>query len=413
MASKMIHLNNSTPGLAPAAHELVAGQIAINTADKLIFILGSDNNVYTFYAGKQGTVTSVNGKNPVAGAVTLVPSDLGATSTGTAVFTASTAATAVTALGATTVGAAVFSAASQSSAQTALGATTVGSALFTASTTTAAMTAMGGSAVGQSVFTAASTGAAQTAIGASGTGSSIFTAANASAVVTLLSVIPTSQIGAASGVAPLDVNSKVPTANLPASVLGSVNYQGTFTPGTSTLPAAASGNKGWYYITTAAGTYTPPSGSLLTFLQGDWLISNGTEWDVVDAQDAVTSVNGHLGAVVLAATDITTGTFAAAQLGSGSAASEVLTTNGSGVPTWVAAVPVGNLGASAAANAVLTTNGSSVPTWATTVPTSNLPVATAAALGLAEAGTGLSVAAGVFSVNTSVLTMDEGTYTGT
>ncbi|HDH7443101.1 TPA: hypothetical protein ACP7Q5_004966 [Escherichia coli] len=61
---------------------------------------------------------------------------------------------------------------------------------------------------------------------------------------------------------------------------------------------------------------------------------------------------------------------------------------------------------------VHTTNGSGAPAWVSTVPTANLPVASSSALGLAQAGTGLSVAGGVFSVNTSVLTLDEGTYTG-
>jgi hypothetical protein len=191
-------------------------------------------------------------------------------------------------------------------------------------------------------------------------------------------------VGAANGVAPLDNTGKISTTYLPASVLGAVIYQGTFVPGTTTLPAAASGNKGWYYIATANGTYTPPSGTLLTFSSGDWIISNGTDgWSVVDSNEDVKSVNGKTGAVVIAATDITTGTFAAAQLGATPGNNDVLTTNGSGVPTWVA-----------------------------TLTASQLPTATAAALGVASAGTGLSVTSGAFSVNTSVLTMDEGTYTG-
>lgn len=97
--------------------------------------------------------------------------------------------------------------------------------------------------------------------------------------------------------------STIPTANLPASILGAVDYQGTFIPGTTTLPAAAVANKGWYFVANAAGTYTPPSGTLLTFAAGDWLISNGTSWSTVSTQGAVTSVNGQTGAVTVKAVD--------------------------------------------------------------------------------------------------------------
>jgi hypothetical protein len=97
--------------------------------------------------------------------------------------------------------------------------------------------------------------------------------------------------------------STLPTANLPSAILGAVDYQGTFVPGTSTLPAAASGNKGWYYVASTAGTYTPPGGTLLTFSAGDWLISNGTEWSTVSNGGAVTSVNGQTGSVTIQAVD--------------------------------------------------------------------------------------------------------------
>ncbi len=412
MASKLLHLRSSTAGLVPGSDELTAGQIAINTADKKLYILGSDSNVYGFFSG---SIVSVNGVTANAvGAITLTPANLGATTVGAAVFTASSTAAAQTALGASTVGSALFTAASASAAQTTLGATTVGSAVFTATSAANAQAALGASSVGSAVFTAATTGAAQTAIGATSTGSSIFTAANPAAVASLISAVTTSQIGAANGVAPLDGSSKIPVAYLPASIIGAVVYQGTFVPGTTTLPAAAASNQGWYYIATAAGTYTPPSGTLLTFYSGDWIISNGVAgWSVVDANQNVTSVNGMTGAVVIAATNITTGTFAAAQLGASPGNSDVLTTNSSGVPTWVATLGAGQIGASVSASAILSTNSSSVPTWLTTVPVANLPVATAAALGVAEAGTGLSVSAGVFSVNTTVLTMDEGAYSGT
>jgi hypothetical protein len=371
MASKLIHLKSSTPGLIPGTDELVLGQIAINASDKRIFILGADSTIATFYSGVQGTVTSVNGVSPTSGNVTLTPTNLGASTVGTAVFEAANQGAAISALGGTSVGTAVFEATSTANAQTSLGATATGSALFTATSAAAALTTLGG--------------------------------------------VATSQIGAANGVAGLDATGRVPTSQLPSSIVGGVHYQGTFTPGTSTLPAGATANQGWYYIATAAGTYTPPGTGqpLLTFSTGDWLISNGATWGTVESQALVASVNGKVGAVVILASDITSGTFAAAQLGANSGNNLVLTTNASGVPTWLATLSAGNIGGSAGNSLILSTNASGVPTWVSTVPTANLPVATTTALGLARAGTGLSAASGVLSVDTTVLTMDEGSYTGT
>jgi hypothetical protein len=411
MASKLIHLKSSVAGLVPGTDELVAGQLAINTADKKLYILGSDSVVYGFFSGG---VTSVNTVLPnSSGAVTLTPANLGATTTGTALFTTASAAAARGTLGSTTVGDALFTAASTSAAQTTLGATAVGSAVFTATSTSNAQSAIGATAVGSAVFTAGSTSAAQTAIGATTVGSALFTAANAAAAAATIGAVTTSQVGAANGVAPLDSGSKIPVAYLPSSILGAVIYQGTFVPGTTTLPAAAAANQGWYYIATANGTYTPPSGTLLTFSAGDWIISNGVAgWSVVDSNEDVKSVNGKVGAVVIVAGDITSGTFAAAQTGASAGNNQVLTTNGSGAATWVTSISAAQHAASPVANAVLTTNASTVPAWVTTVPIANLPVGTAASLGIVQAGTGLSVSAGNLSVNTTVLTLDEGTYTG-
>lgn len=477
MTAVVLLKRSSTPGLIPGADELVAGQLALNTHDAILYTLNS-SGVVTAIAGGTSEVMSVNSVTPVSGNVTLTPANLGATTVGNAVFTATTAAAAVTALGGSTVGAAVFTATSAAAGVTALGGSTVGSAVFTAASTGAAQTAIGASTlgaqiftaanaaavltdlgattigsgifgatstssaqsilgastlgaelftatsaanavtdlgattVGAAVFTATSAAAAQTAIGATTVGSTLFTETTTAAALTYLGGIATTQINVANGVAPLDSNGLIPLANIPASLIGAVDYQAPFIPGTTTLPAAATGNKGWYYIASTAGTYTPPSGTLLTFAGGDYLISNGTAWSTISASGSVTSVNGQTGAVVLTAASITSGTFAAAQLGASSGDNLVLTTSGAGAPTWVATLAAGQLGASTGNNLILSTNGSGASTWVSTVPYANLPVATASALGLAEAGSGLSVTAGVFSVNTSALTLDEGTYTG-
>lgn len=112
-----------------------------------------------------------------------------------------------------------------------------------------------------------------------------------------------SEKGAASGYAPLDVNSKVPTANLPDSVLGQVEYKGTWNADTNTptLPSA-SGVKGNYYVVSVAGVY-----ETVDYEIGDWIISNGTQWEKVDNSDKVSSVNGATGVVVLDTDDISEG----------------------------------------------------------------------------------------------------------
>ena len=98
----------------------------------------------------------------------------------------------------------------------------------------------------------------------------------------------------ANGYAPLDSGAKIPLANLPDSVVGQVEYQGTWNASTNTptLPAA-SGVKGHYYVVSVGGTY-----ETIVYAVGDWIISNGTAWEKVDNTDAVTTVFGRLGAIL-------------------------------------------------------------------------------------------------------------------
>jgi len=99
----------------------------------------------------------------------------------------------------------------------------------------------------------------------------------------------------ANGYAPLDSGAKIPIANLPDSVVGQVEYQGTWNASTNTpqlIDPPASTTKGYYYVTNVAGTQFG-----LSFLDGDWIISNGSGWDKVDNTDAVTSVFGRIGPV--------------------------------------------------------------------------------------------------------------------
>jgi len=109
--------------------------------------------------------------------------------------------------------------------------------------------------------------------------------------------------GAAGGVATLDGGGTVPTSQLPAAVLGALKYQGTWNASTNT-PTLASGvgTQGYYYVVSVAGS-TNLDG-ITSWAVGDWAIYSGTAWQKIDNTDAVTSVNGYTGTVVLAATDV-------------------------------------------------------------------------------------------------------------
>ena len=101
------------------------------------------------------------------------------------------------------------------------------------------------------------------------------------------------------GYAGLDGNGYIPTSILPDSVVGNVKYKGTFDPITTTFSATSS-NLGWYYIATNSATY-----SGLYFQIGDWMISEGTYLSKVANTDAVMTVNGRMGNVVINSSDIT------------------------------------------------------------------------------------------------------------
>lgn len=85
---------------------------------------------------------------------------------------------------------------------------------------------------------------------------------------------------------------------------GGLSYQGLWNASTNSpaIPAAATGNNGWYYLVGTAGT-TSIDG-ISEWAVGDWIISNGTTWQKIDNTDLVTSVAGRTGAVVLAFTDL-------------------------------------------------------------------------------------------------------------
>jgi hypothetical protein len=121
--------------------------------------------------------------------------------------------------------------------------------------------------------------------------------------VTISDYVATATKGVANGVASLDGSGTVPVSQLPAAVLGALSYQGTWNASTNTPTLTSSvGTKGYYYVVSVAGS-TNLNG-ITDWQVGDWAVYNGTAWQKIDNTDAVTSVNGYTGTVVLTNTDI-------------------------------------------------------------------------------------------------------------
>lgn len=116
-----------------------------------------------------------------------------------------------------------------------------------------------------------------------------------------LGTAATKDAGVALGVATLDAAGKVPASQIPLQ--GDLNYQGTWNATTNNPTLTSSvGTKGYYYVVDVAGN-TDLNG-ITDWKIGDWAIFNGSVWQKVDNTDAVTSVNGQVGTVVLTASDV-------------------------------------------------------------------------------------------------------------
>ena len=87
------------------------------------------------------------------------------------------------------------------------------------------------------------------------------------------------------------------------SSIGAVNYKGTWDASTNTPTLVSStGTQGDYYVVNVAGN-TNLNG-ITDWQIGDWAIFNGSVWEKVDNTDAVSSVNGQVGTVVLTAANV-------------------------------------------------------------------------------------------------------------
>lgn len=196
--------------------------------------------------------------------------------------------------------------------------------------------------------------------------------------VTNVAQVAASEKGAASGVATLDGGGKIPTGQLPAAVVGGMNYQAAWNASTNSpaIPTAAVGNKGWYYRVSVAGATS--IGGITDWEVGDWVVSNGTAWEKIDNTDKVLSVAGRAGDVALVIADI------------GGLVS-VLDTVEAGLGNIDTKEPL--LGSPGANNSVLFSSAAGVRAWMA-------PAAALAALG--------GVASSLLGANSGVATLDSG-----
>lgn len=170
------------------------------------------------------------------------------------------------------------------------------------------------------------------------------------------------------------------------NAIGALNYKGTWNASANS-PTLASGvgTKGDYYYVNVAGT-TNLDG-ITDWQVGDFAVFNGTAWQKIDNTDAVISVNGQTGAVVLTVANIagavpnTVNVLAGGLLSGGGALTGNVTISLTSIP----AANVSGLGTMATqdANAVAITGGSiasnnvnftGTTTASATFATSSLPL---------------------------------------
>jgi hypothetical protein len=127
------------------------------------------------------------------------------------------------------------------------------------------------------------------------------------------------------------------TQNQINSLLGGVNYQGTWNA-TTNIPAIVSGvgTKGYYFVVSVAGS-TNIDG-ITDWKLGDWIIFNGSTWQKVDNTDAVISVNGYTGSVVLVKADVGLGNVEDTALSTWSGSINITTLGTIATGTWNAGV---------------------------------------------------------------------------
>lgn len=154
--------------------------------------------------------------------------------------------------------------------------------------------------------------------------------------------VAASLLAAPSGIATLDAGGKIPANQLPASVTGAMNYQGTWDAATNT-PALASGTgtKGWLYKVSVAGA-TAIDG-ISQWNVGDSIVFDGTVWDKIDGlASEVVSVAGRTGAVSLNSSDLTDSGTTGRQLVAAASPAAAKTALSIGVADVAGAAPLSN-----------------------------------------------------------------------
>ncbi len=151
-------------------------------------------------------------------------------------------------------------------------------------------------------FTVAELRQAMSPVGYLTPADNVLTAAVQAAQTTANNAIPIATLGQPLGPVQSDATNKVPLANLPASVLGSSHFIGTWNAllnvpliQSGVAPAVAA-PVGGYYIVSVAGS--PLIDGHSVWNAGDWIIWNGSTWsDITGQANPVSSVAGLQGAV--------------------------------------------------------------------------------------------------------------------
>lgn len=119
-----------------------------------------------------------------------------------------------------------------------------------------------------------------------------------------------SEKNAANGYVGLDANVKIPTIYIPDSILGQLEYAGVLNASTGVYPTLTNAtdpirevSKGDYFITNVAGTINS-----IDYQIGDWAVRGAIDWQKIDNTDAVSSVNGKVGTIILTQDNIGDGT---------------------------------------------------------------------------------------------------------
>jgi hypothetical protein len=177
--------------------------------------------------------------------------------------------------------------------------------------------------------------------------------------------------------------------------IGALVYKGTWNAATNT-PTLASGvgGKGDYYYVSVPGT-TNLDG-ITDWKVGDFAVFNGTVWQKVDNTDAILSVNGQTGVVVLTAVDVgatanTTYVLAGGLLSGGGQLNSNVTVSLTSVPVANVTGAVPNT-VNVLAGGLLTGGGAltgNVTIALTSVPVANVPGAVPNTVNVLT-GTGLS-----------------------